>query len=371
MNIATNILEQYDHLVPINVMRRPHLIALLDKSVISGFEPDECIFKENETHTDYHFIVKGEVILSHISKGDRLLHAASHQLPIIQFNTKEFSAKAKTQVSLLTVDREVFESLLTWSQVADYLEVEIAYRRELDNDADWMQTVLNSNLFYKIPPLNVADIFACLKTEQVNQGERVINEGDQGDRCFFIKSGSAIVTKRNADGTDAELARIGIGRCFGEDALIHSAPRNASVTMAEDGQLMMLKKQDFVRLLKPVKVDSLQLDSLSDTDDASYIWLDVRSQQEFHYRHIHNAVHIPLNILRLKTRILDPNKTYRVYCNSGQRSLAAAFLLEKKGFKVSVLDEGLSTLSSEQVNELLESGEQIFDKGRVGQTYEG
>ncbi len=371
MSITTELLQQCEHLVPIKSLRKQHLLALLSKAVIKTVGEDQAIFELDQKSSDFLFILKGEVELKHKDGRVRTLQALSHQLPIVQFRTEEFAAQALSECQLLSVERELLDSLLTWSQVADYLEVEIAYRRELDDDADWMQTVLNSNLFYKIPPLNISEIFTSLKPRHVEKGEVIIRQGDHGDRCYFIKYGSAVVTVEQ-DGEEREVARVGVGRCFGEDALINNAPRNASVTMLEEGMLMELEKELFTRLLEQPSIASLQTDALIDDGKSKdYTWLDVRTQQEFQYRHIKGSVHIPLDILRLKVRMLDPQKHYRVYCNTGSRSIAAAFLMEQKGFCVSVLKNGLMDLTLEQIDNLLVSGEQVFDKKRSGKIIEG
>jgi rhodanese-related sulfurtransferase len=50
---------------------------------------------------------------------------------------------------------------------------------------------------------------------------------------------------------------------------------------------------------------------------------------------------IPLFMLRLKVDSLDPNVPYIVYCDTGRRSSAAAFLLSERGFHAYCLKGGL------------------------------
>jgi rhodanese-related sulfurtransferase len=44
------------------------------------------------------------------------------------------------------------------------------------------------------------------------------------------------------------------------------------------------------------------------------------------------ALHMPLHLLRLKTRLLNPQRPYLCYCESGKRSANAVFLLTQLGF---------------------------------------
>lgn len=41
-----------------------------------------------------------------------------------------------------------------------------------------------------------------------------------------------------------------IGACFGEEALLNDAPRNATVTLLTDSQVLYLEPVDFLALLK-------------------------------------------------------------------------------------------------------------------------
>ncbi|HEY1181142.1 MAG TPA: rhodanese-like domain-containing protein [Rhodocyclaceae bacterium] len=46
---------------------------------------------------------------------------------------------------------------------------------------------------------------------------------------------------------------------------------------------------------------------------------------------------------------MDKRREYIVYCQTGRRSAAAAFLLSQRGFKVALLDGGLRALAGPTV----------------------
>ena len=52
------------------------------------------------------------------------------------------------------------------------------------------------------------------------------------------------------------------------------------------------------------------------------------------------AINIPLYFIRLKLDTLDPKKKYVVYCDTGRRSSAGAYILSERGFDVYVLKGG-------------------------------
>ena len=57
---------------------------------------------------------------------------------------------------------------------------------------------------------------------------------------------------------------------------------------------------------------------------------------------------IALHLLRLKTRLLNPQRPYLCYCESGKRSANAVFLLTQLGFTAYALRGGLDALSAEE-----------------------
>jgi len=70
-------------------------------------------------------------------------------------------------------------------------------------------------------------------------------------------------------------------------------------------------------------------------------WLDVRYPSEYRCDRLPGALNVPLNEVRNSFSALDAAREYVVYCQSGRRSSAAAFLFAQRGFKVSLLEGGL------------------------------
>ena len=351
------LLQQCQSLVPLSTLRKPHLKTLIQTAASVTACRGDTLFTESEAPESLFYLLTGEVLLKHLDGTERIITADFHWLPIVQFQCEKFSAMALTDCELLKLNRYHLDNLLTWSQVADYLEIDISYDRQFDTDANWMTSILNSNLFYKIPPLNIFAIYSKISAIDVKKEDWIIHQGDKGDYCYFIKEGKAQVrlSEKVGDSYSVPIAELGIGRCFGEDALIKNALRNASVKMLTDGTLMRLHKSDFKDLLKEMTVEQVEVDTLESCRNQNFQFLDVRTQEEFDYKHIVNAIHIPLTLLRLKIRMLDPQKHYLIYCNTGSRSQATAVLLQQKGYKVSVLKGGLSSINQEQVEKLLVS----------------
>jgi NADH dehydrogenase len=86
--------------------------------------------------------------------------------------------------------------------------------------------------------------------EHFEPGQDVFAEGEIGDRVYILLSGLAEVVRRGAlvdgqPGAERVLARLGPGECFGEMALLESAPRNASVRCVEAMTVLSIPKREF------------------------------------------------------------------------------------------------------------------------------
>src|SRR4051812_8201041 len=79
-------------------------------------------------------------------------------------------------------------------------------------------------------------------------------------------------------------------------------------------------------------VDVAKAKELVDSGEIDGI-LDVRTPEEYQAGQIEGAVMIPLQVLESEMAKLDKDKTYLVYCRSGNRSKQASQILSQNGFK--------------------------------------
>ncbi|HKK48445.1 MAG TPA: HAMP domain-containing sensor histidine kinase [Alkalispirochaeta sp.] len=85
---------------------------------------------------------------------------------------------------------------------------------------------------------------------QFDQGAIIFQEGDQGDRLFIVLSGEVEVWK-HAHAADASLlSRYGVGRFFGEMALVDELPRSATAVAATSSELLSLQRSAFAELVE-------------------------------------------------------------------------------------------------------------------------
>ena len=74
-----------------------------------------------------------------------------------------------------------------------------------------------------------------------NEGECIIQEGDEADGMYFVENGVLRVTITK-NGREEEVASVGKGKYFGEMALVENKPRSANVYVLEKDKLAFLER---------------------------------------------------------------------------------------------------------------------------------
>ena len=75
---------------------------------------------------------------------------------------------------------------------------------------------------------------------------RIFTEGDEGDALYIIKTGEVRVFEEESG---YDIAILKPYHFFGEMALFDDRPRNASVETLTEVEVVILKKEDFYRLV--------------------------------------------------------------------------------------------------------------------------
>lgn len=343
--------EQLRSLTPLNVLSVQQWRELRDQLVPQPLLAGQLLFRQGDQARLTYYLLAGELQLRGADgQAQRLLagseascHPLSPSLPRLH------EARALSDASVLAIDSDTLSRLLTWRLA--YQDLLLTPQRG-GEDNEWLERLLDNPLLAKVPPGNVQAMLGRLQAVELPAGSRVLLEGEAGDCCFFLKSGRAEVM-RGAGGESQVLAELEVGACFGEEALLAERPRNATVTMIEDGCVLRLDRQDFFALLKAPVVAEVSLGEAARLLAQGAQWLDVRLQEEYEQAHAPQALHMPLQLLRLKARLLDKARTYLCYCDSGKRSASAVFLLAQLGYSVYALCDGLDALPAVQREALL------------------
>ncbi len=89
-----------------------------------------------------------------------------------------------------------------------------------------------------------------LKEERFSSGAAVVRQGDTGDRFYLIADGTADVVAERPDRSEV-IATLGPADYFGEQALLRSRPRTATVRAASKLRVLSMQASDFYAMLAP------------------------------------------------------------------------------------------------------------------------
>lgn len=340
-------------LVPLKGLNEHSLQVLLEQCPWQLVGRGQRLFSPADSQHYWFYLLSGEAVLAYAD--GQAVHAADIPFPVGYGVPGLLKAVARTDCVCLRVEKKLIDRQLCWDHVAAAIELDLSYRQEHGDEIGWRLTLLKSNLFLKVPPLNVDQIFSRLKPMQVKSGDVILRQGETGDGCYFIRRGTASVSRLYPrESAERHIVDIGYGRCFGEDALVYETVRNATVTMVTDGLLMRLDKPDFMLLLRESAVEHVKAADLDMAVAAGALLIDVRMVEEFGVARLHDATSMPLPCLRLLMARPGMSRDCIVYCDTGNRSRAAASLLQKLGFNARYLLSGVDGLGPDQRQRLLD-----------------
>jgi len=356
---AFTILNTIEPIAKLSEGRKQELAKLcFVEKVSKGVNP----LRMNVTHAKQAvYLIKGELELKFAKNGKVLLRgegpAAKHP---INCDDNLVDSIALTDVEILRIDNDLLDIMMTWDQLSTDEEALKNLRHKSGDKkpnrtpVEWMRDTsvfsvekLQSGVFSKVPVANIEAMFQRMERISTVAGQVIIQQGAVGDYYYLVEHGSLLVSR--ADGVNAPsvlVAELQAGDAFGEEALVSDNKRNATVTMKTDGQLLRLNKSDFVELLKEPMLKQIGRDVAEAKVASGAVWVDVRLPSEYQYEHIEGAINLPLNEIRQLLPKLDGKLVYLVYCQTGRRSSAAAFILAQRGFDVMVLSRGISSFQS-------------------------
>jgi len=356
--LANTLLQQLEPISGLSAGRKQELADLCFVELVNK---DIDPLRMNITHAaQYLYLIKGDLGLR-LNDGSKVIlrggtDAAKHA---VNANPRILDTIALTPVEIIRIDIDLLDIMMTWDQLSGDEAIGAGSKRaasktnsiqtkSMRSAGDWMNDTgvfsafnLQSGVFSRLPSANIEEMFKRMVSISVAAGQVMIQQGAEGDYYYLIQSGSVEVSRIvDASQPPVILAELEEGAAFGEEALVSDNKRNATVTMKTAGELLRLNKKDFVELLKAPLINQINMAEATAKVANGAIWADVRLPSEYNYDHIQNAINLPLNEIRSLVGKLDKSKEYLLYCQTGRRSSAAAFILAELGFKVIVLENG-------------------------------
>ena len=343
-------------------------IGLID---VVTYNKGHILFKRGREYDIQYFLVDGRVDLIDSQFNVTMVRSATDasKTRLNTHSPTQFSGVVKEKNAVIfSLKTEALDRLVAWSESAESaFESENQDKRNNSvgeplslsdstfhvsevssaTATDWMSSLLQSPLFTRIPLTHVQELFTRFETIEASANEVVIKEGERGDYFYVLAQGKAHITNR----LESVDLIVEPGKHFGEEALLGSTLRNATITMLEDGVLKRLDHEAFSSLLtQPVLryVEQKELNALT----QPYKLLDVRMPMEYRMGHLDDSINVPLPRLRKQLPELGKTCIYAVPDNAGSRADIAVYLLCQAGFEAVILqNEAKSDTTDSSTNE--------------------
>ncbi len=106
---------------------------------------------------------------------------------------------------------------------------------------EYLRLIRANPLFEWLPPIAVARLASRLEPVELDAGTTLLHEGDPGDRAYLLETGELV-----AEQGGREIGRVRPGAIVGEIALLHNAPRMATVRAVTDSRLLVIERDEFI-----------------------------------------------------------------------------------------------------------------------------
>jgi len=209
-------------------------IVKTGEMVIKEGDYGDCLYLIEEGTLDCTKVIKGEkTFLKKYESGDSF-----GELALLYNAPRAATIVALTDSTLWKLDRECFNVIVKDSAMRKRQK----YEEQLKN-VEILKTLDN---------YDIGQICDALNSEDVESGNVIIKEGEQGNKFYILNKGEASAYK-NIDGKDEKVLDYKPGSYFGELALIKNDLRAATVIADTDCNLLSLDRKSFKRLLGPLE----------------------------------------------------------------------------------------------------------------------
>jgi len=336
-------------LIPLSTLPFNKFEELCGLVEIEQAEVGDYLFRYGEDRNDLIYLIDGSVTLQTDeltietikAGGTSARFALAHQIP------RKVNALADSRIRFLRLSADMIRAAQEppYEETESYMIVD-----DVEENDDWMTTLLKSPVFRALPPANLQKILMGLQEVRFNPGDVIVRQGDVGDYYYIVKKGQCLVSRKPApNAKDIKLAQLGNQDTFGEDALISGEPRNVSITALTEVSLLRLAKEAFITLIKTPTLKYVDYYEMQDLVAKGADLIDVREPDEYRRGHLPLSINVPFYSLRMQIKTLNRQHPIVVVCQSGRMSATAAFILLRHKFNALILNGGLDQIDPGQL----------------------
>jgi len=197
------------------------------------------IIVQGDKGTTFYVIVKGKFDIvvdgSTVASFDK--GKCFGELALMYNAPRAATVKATVDSEVFTVHRRAFRKALR-----------AAVRTAQSRNMKFLKSIPE---FAKLEEADIKAIDGALVPYEFEQGEVVLRQGEEGDRFYLIISGAATWTKVDGPNKSKQSGDLGLGKYFGERALLKKQKRAATITAKTKLRTLTLSKEDFDLVVTP------------------------------------------------------------------------------------------------------------------------
>lgn len=217
---------------------RDELERLLDEQV---FERGETVFSPGDQADSLYFVLSGEFevltgegrVVGHLGPPNSFGEQA-----LLANQPRMLEVRVTQPARALVLRRGPFERFFGENPRA------LEYFKEIRENRG-IQTLEQIPLFSYLTADELHAVWGLFTEATFETGDTVCQAGEEGDAFYVLRSGMLEVWG-GAKGREL-IDTIGPSGFFGEQSLIHGEPRTATIKVAEQSRLLVLKKEAFER----------------------------------------------------------------------------------------------------------------------------
>ena len=120
-------------------------------------------------------------------------------------------------------------------------ELQRARERSREPRPEHLRLIKANPLFGWLPPVALSRLASRVEELELGRGAILLREGDPGESAYLLESGELL-----AEQNGREIGRVYPGGVVGEIALLHGAPRMATVRAVTDCRLLTIERDEFI-----------------------------------------------------------------------------------------------------------------------------
>ena len=122
-------------------------------------------------------------------------------------------------------------------------------KRVGDGQAEARAILRSEPMFDCMDDTQLENVLQHAQIHHYGRGERLIQEGDQGDSMFIMLRGTAAVSVTK-NGAGIRVGMMRPGDCFGEMSLLTGEPRSATIRAEADCEVLVISKKVMAEVLR-------------------------------------------------------------------------------------------------------------------------